>query len=158
MYRASLEERFYIRVKKSKKCWIWNGYKNAAGYGVLFFGHINGVKKTWLAHRISYFLFNGKFSEELNVCHHCDIPACVNPKHLFLGTDQDNCDDMYKKNRQNPPKGERNRHAKLTVKQVKEIRKSYQGKFGEMAKLSRKYKVSVNQISWIIKKKVWREI
>ena len=77
-----------------------------------------------LAHRVSWELQNGPIPEGLKVLHHCDNPPCVNPKHLFLGTIQDNADDMTSKNRQRGAPGERNAQAKLTDQDVRDIRVS----------------------------------
>ena len=72
-------------------CWIWNLAKYKTGYGR--FGHHE------YAHRISYAAFVGEILEGMHVLHQCDVPACVNPGHLFLGDDQDNCADMIRKGR-----------------------------------------------------------
>lgn len=76
-------------------CWLWIGYKNHKGYGVT---HQSG--KTWQAHRFSYLVHRGPFDLELFVLHSCDARACVNPDHLFLGTNDDNMKDMVRKGRQ----------------------------------------------------------
>lgn len=80
------------RVKNG--CWEWQKYKNEWGYGRL---RHNGKKV--LAHRASYEVFKGDFDKNLLVCHSCDNPSCVNPDHLFLGTNKDNVDDCISKGR-----------------------------------------------------------
>lgn len=75
-------------------CWIWTEYCNNHGYGRF---RVDG-KKT-LAHRASYEAFIGPIPEGMLVCHKCDTPACVNPSHLFLGTDKDNVRDCINKGR-----------------------------------------------------------
>lgn len=75
-------------------CWIWNGSSDRDGYGM-----IQDCGKTKMAHRIGWEIYNGPIPKGLLVCHHCDIPSCVNPNHLFLETNKDNSNDMVKKRR-----------------------------------------------------------
>lgn len=71
-------------------CWTWNGPTNRGGYGLW------GQK---LAHRVSWTLANGPIPDGLFICHHCDNPPCVNPRHLYPGTASDNARDMVTRNR-----------------------------------------------------------
>lgn len=116
-------ERFEKKIKK-EDCWVWIGAKNQKGYGLF---RISGGK-TIAAHRFSYLLYNGEIGE-MNVLHKCDNPSCVNPKHLFLGTNQDNVDDKMKK-------GRHNCRRVLSDKQVEEIRETnvYRGFYRDFAK------------------------
>lgn len=94
----TIEERFWPKVNKTKGCWLWTA-STAAGYGTI--GSEGGIKGRQLnAHRVSYELAYGKFAQSLYVLHRCDVKLCVNPEHLFLGTPQDNVDDMIAKGRQ----------------------------------------------------------
>jgi hypothetical protein len=81
-------------IRAQNGCWLWTAGKNEGGYGQIRFG-----KKMWIAHRLFYYLYNGSIEQRLYVCHTCDTPACVNPKHLFPGTAKDNMDDCFKKGR-----------------------------------------------------------
>lgn len=96
------------------------------------------------------------------VCHHCDNPSCVSPKHLFLGTNKDNSDDKVKKNRQSRLKGEMNPGHKLTKEKVAEIREKYKpptsrnSKDGySIRKLSKEYNMGRQIICNIINNKNW---
>lgn len=88
----TVEERFLAKVKKTDTCWIWTG--SAQRYGRF---RLSG--KLYLAHRISYELFIKRPPDELCVLHKCDVTKCVNPEHLFLGTQKDNALDREAKGR-----------------------------------------------------------
>lgn len=90
--------KFESLINKSvnpSSCWEWGGATNKDGYGLFY---IKG-KKERLAHRIAYSIYKGEFPNELFICHHCDNPSCVNPDHLFAGTQKDNMKDMVSKKR-----------------------------------------------------------
>jgi len=92
--------RFESKYKQNKEtsCWEWVCYLNCDGYG-RFSTQVLGKWKGMLAHRASYALYKTFIPEGLLVLHRCDNPSCVNPDHLFLGTNQDNTDDMIAKGR-----------------------------------------------------------
>lgn len=75
-------------------CWIWTGAKNQKRYGFFKVG-----SKNQSAHRASWWLFNDDIPDNLQVCHSCDNPSCVNPEHLWLGSNDDNQRDKAKKGR-----------------------------------------------------------
>jgi hypothetical protein len=89
--------KFWSKVDKrsTNECWNWAAGKYGNGYGKI---KINGF--SCLAHRVSYELFNGEIIDNLNVLHKCDNKLCVNPNHLYLGTQSQNNIDMYNRNRQ----------------------------------------------------------
>lgn len=81
-------------------CWLWLKSITPNQYGILY-PSVNGASNQKLAHRYSYEAFVKKIPKGLFVCHKCDIRSCVNPEHLFIGTHQDNMDDMVIKGRSN---------------------------------------------------------
>jgi hypothetical protein len=97
--KASLEERFWTRVSwgPADRCWPWTGAGRGNGYGHV---HRSGRgATTTLAHRLSWEIHHGPIPEGLFVLHRCDNPRCVNPAHLFLGTQKTNIHDMIGKGR-----------------------------------------------------------
>ena len=113
------EQRFFMQLKKTDSCWVWSSNRDRYGYG-RFHGAVNGVL-TKFAHRYSYMLHKGTIPEGMLVCHKCDTPACVNPEHLFLGTDSDNMNDKISKGRHRAAFGEDAGRAILTEAQVRAI-------------------------------------
>lgn len=143
------ENLFWKKVNKTESCWLWTASKDRDGYG-----HFARNKR---AHRISYILIKGKIPKGLWVLHKCDNPPCVNPDHLYLGTIKENTKDKNERGRYNPSYGEKSHFAKLTTKQVLEIRKlRASGKsLGEIAKI---YKIGKMQVSRIYRKLRWSHI
>jgi hypothetical protein len=87
-------DRYWSKVDKSGACWLWTGSKNQQGYGLFVLN-----QRTQVTHRVSYEWSNGAIPDGLLVLHQCDVPSCVNPAHLFTGTQSDNMNDMYRKKR-----------------------------------------------------------
>jgi hypothetical protein len=134
------------------RCWQWMGVIEPTGYGMMF-GQLWGCK----AHRFSYAVHNGIISEGMYVLHKCDHRSCVNPDHLFEGTYKDNSMDMFRKGRDNRPKGERNHKAKLNRDQVVQIRDRHSN--GENRfRLSREFNVNWSTVDRIVKREIWTHI
>ena len=133
--RKTVEERFWAKVSKKGRddCWKWAGSKMTAGYGEISIG-----LKLVGSHRVSWELHNGPIPDGLWVLHACDNRSCVNPEHLFLGTQQDNTDDMMQKGRHG--------RAKLSKEEVLKIRAQCKGGVSRNV-LAERYGVS----RWTIK-------
>ena len=140
---------FLSNVQKTSSCWIWKGTRTKTKYGG-YYGYASGT--TRLAHRLSYELFVGSIPNGLHVCHHCDNGLCVNPRHLFLGTPNDNAKDRNQKNRQ--ARGERMNTHKLTEKQIKDIRRLWKDGTKEVD-IARQFNVTQANICYILKRKTW---
>lgn len=148
--RPSLQERFYNKVKKTQSCWLWVGTKNGRGYGVIGDGG-----KLLLAHRVSYRLFNGDLLIGLCVLHKCDNTSCVNPDHLWLGSQRENMRDKCLKGRACGSKGVRNGRAKLNENLVKEIRRLYKTQEFSHTGLAEVFNVSKATIYYITNNINW---
>lgn len=94
---GTLAERLWRRVLKTETCWLWQGATSRSGHGTIGegmqFGHV------LTTHRVSWELHNGPIPEGMQVLHKCDVPNCVNPAHLWLGTAADNQRDKIAKGR-----------------------------------------------------------
>lgn len=156
-------QRFWSYVDRSGECWNWTRCINRYGYGNYKF---NG--KTRTTHRIAYELVYGPIPDGLFVCHRCDNPACCNPDHLFLGTNQTNTADRHQKGRD--AKGDRHGSrtipesiirgadhplAKLTPQQVRDIREA--ANMGETyPNLAKRYNTTTYAIYRVVKRQSYK--
>ncbi len=148
-------ERFISRVIKSDGCWEWVGSKYRGGYGH-FRRKIDGKWKMYKTHRYSYEYYTKTDALNNLICHTCDNPSCVNPDHLFIGTPQDNHDDMRSKGRwkliRNP------KHRLLNMKTAIEIRKyKEENPEAKLLEISTKFTTSKQQVSRILLGHIWSE-
>lgn len=150
--RMTVEERFMSKVQKTEQCWLWIGKKAKGGYGSF---SANG--KSYIAHRFYYSLINGHIPDDIKACHKCDNPPCVNPDHIFLGTQSENLQDAVQKGRRRT-RGEDNGFSKLTTQQVIEIRRSYSSGSMIKAEIARKFNTSKTNVTRIINRESWTHI
>src|SRR3990172_5475616 len=117
--RKNTQEQFEKKFEMIPECgcWLWTAGCTDKGYGQF---RLSGVNK--LAHRTAWEFYRGPIPAGLCVLHRCDTPACVNPYHLFLGTQYDNAQDRENKNRRIPPKGAACNLAKLYQAAILKIR------------------------------------
>jgi hypothetical protein len=151
----TLEERFWekVDIRADNEYWEWQGSKHYKWK----YGHFKIDNKTISARIVSYKMTKGEIPEGLLVCHTCDNPPCVNPNHLFLGTNDDNMKDMAKKGRSSDNRGSKNPKAKLTEQDAIQIRKLHkQGMTG--AELGRNFGVVKETIYDIINGKRWKHL
>ena len=146
-------QRWLDKVNKTDSCWLWEGTLNRK-YGA-FRRFINDKWTMYKAHRFAYEYFKGEIPQGMFVCHSCDVPHCVNPDHLWLGTQKENMADMVKKGRK--INGFKKNCANLNFKIAEEIRQVFkQGgkKYPEIAKM---FNTSTAQVCRIINNKIWKE-
>lgn len=160
----TIKDLFAESAKDKNGCIVWLKFKDRGGYG--FASHKNKVVR---AHRLAWEFVNGKIPNGLLVCHSCDNPSCVNPKHLFLGTHKDNRADCLKKMRQakgdtagprlhpeayvnTRSRGSSHYNAKLREQDILKIR-THAGSYQHIANI---FGVSKSLIYQICKNKAWK--
>lgn len=134
-------------------CWPWQASTWKKGYGRFY---VNS-RLVLPAHRAQMMLLVGAIPADIEVCHTCDNPVCVNPKHLFLGTTKDNAADKVAKGRAASAPGEKNHFAKLSPENVIFIR-SKQRSSREFGDLSRQFGVSEGAIRFAYSGETWRHL
>lgn len=147
-------DRFFKRVivGTPKQCWPWTGSQMGEWHGQ--WRNEAGLHE--LTHRAAWRLMKGEIPKGLFVLHRCDNAVCVNPAHLFLGTQSDNLKDMWAKGRARPKSslGEKHGMSKLTTEKVLAIRSS-----SESAKiLAQKFGVATTTIYDVLKRKIWKHL
>lgn len=143
--------RFWSKVKKTPTCWLWTDKLSKNGYGT--FKVISHVSE--YSHRISWILHRGKIPKGLFVCHRCDVRNCINPKHLWLGTQKQNNQDMWVKGRN--ARGENHGRAKLSENDIVEIRQKCVYRKG-VGKLAKEYGINRGYLHFIVNKGVWKNV
>lgn len=146
--RAELLAR--TKIDEISGCWNWVKAKDQDGYGSVRFGG-----KQRRAHRVSYEVHIEPVPRDARVCHRCDNPACINPAHLFLGSQAENISDMVAKGRQ--ARGQRVSTAKLNESDIFAIRDADGGR-GLHTALAKKHGVSSQQIADIRAGKCWAHL
>lgn len=149
-HHLPLSEKFFMRVEKTDSCWNWVG-PTRKGYGSIW---VDG--KNVRVHRASWVLKFGEIPSGLLVLHKCDNPSCVNPDHLYIGTQKDNMKDKVDRNRcaHRDNKGEHSGRAVLTNEMILAIRSDTR-----MNKdIADSYSVDKSTISDIKRRKSWKHI
>ena len=170
-YNAKDLERFWAKTDKSNgedACWVWIAGRTTRGYGTIYW-----LGTSHLSSRIAYEITYGAIPDGQCVLHKCDNPPCVNPKHLFLGTRQDNLADMRTKGREKHAVGTENGAytcpekvrrgtaitlSKLDDDKVRDIRNQYDKGDTSYDKLAKQYSVSKQVIASVIHRKTWRHV
>lgn len=130
-------------------CWLWERSVNSDGYGTLA---IN--QKFWVAHRAAYVATYGEIPSGMYVCHRCDVPSCVNPDHLFLGTQRENVADMFRKGRNGHKRGAEHHSAKLTEDDIRAIRSDPRNG----PEIARYYGITTTHVYGIKKRSTWKDV
>lgn len=157
-----------ILTANQNNCWYWQGAKDTAGYGSFSVGGIN-----YTSNRFAYFLYHNADPKIMHVLHKCDNKTCVNPNHLFLGTNYDNVLDKMAKGRQGRPigalsgasthpekilRGSKIGTSKLIESDIIIIRTKYlNGNISTYA-LAKEYNMTQSNMWAIVNKKIWKHI
>lgn len=138
------QQRFWSKVNlgTEENCWDWTASCVTAGYGKFSY-----KSKAFDAHRFSYFLHFGEIPRGMFVCHRCDNPKCVNPSHLFLGTNLDNVKDMIAKRLHRF--GDKTSRSKVANKEIKKIKTLYKKGISQK-QLAKKFGICQSSISRIL--------
>jgi len=164
MAAQGLAHNFWLHIRvRENGCWEWEGSRGPSGYGSV---RVDG--RSEYVHRHAWVLRYGPIPDTLHVLHRCDNPPCINPAHLFLGTNRDNVEDMCRKSRQakgdrqgsrvHPETracGEKNGRAKLTRDQVEEIRRDYLSRKSSQREIARRHGISQPTVSEIVNFRNW---
>lgn len=142
-------QNFWSYVDKSGDCWEWTG-------GVDRYGRFWTGSHSALAHRVSWELANGPVPDGLCVLHSCDNPVCVNPDHLFVGTNADNTQDALQKGRLIFPRGEHHGNSRLTEADVLAIREA--ARHASQAQVAAQFGTHQGTISKIVNGKLWTHL
>jgi hypothetical protein len=163
--RQGVEERFWVKVARESDadCWLWEASKSAAGYG-----KFSIRRSVWEeAHRVAWRLTFSAIPDGLCVLHRCDVRACVNPGHLFLGTRGDNNRDAAQKGRtcigdkngsrkhpERMQRGEARWNARIGPEQVVRIRAAYATGESQMA-VGKRFGIGQTQVGRIVRRVQW---
>ena len=150
--RIPPSERFFrhVAICEESECWLWTGSTNYKGYGLFKW---SPDKNAVSAPRASWVIANGEIPDGMHVLHRCDTPECVNPNHLFLGTNKDNMQDRGEKGR--TQHGDRSGRAKVTSAQVVEIRKMYSEGTSQV-RIAGLFNIHPTTVGSIVHNKTWR--
>lgn len=159
------EDLFANTVTTESDCWEWQGRTDKDGYGRTHFGG----KDRGVHRLVAMFIFDFDIESELLVCHHCDNPPCLNPDHIFVGTNQDNMDDMVRKGRSKISEATK---LKLSIARIKKARTTHASKLNwnkvrrirkmkgikSSRQLANEYSVTKRVILLVWRNETWKEV
>ena len=143
-----------VHIGKPDECWEWQAGENSDGYGAVWVEEPAGFN--YRAHRVAWTIVYGPIPPGMNVLHRCDVRACQNPRHLFMGSLADNNHDRDQKNR--TARGERQGNAKLSKQDVCDIRRRYAAGNIRQCALAREYGITPGAIWLIVHRKCWAHV
>lgn len=148
-----------VNIKDGDVCWNWKASLMNSGYGQFLYTR-EGKTKNISAHRMAFQLFKGEIPSGMQVNHTCDNKRCVNPIHLYIGTQSENLYDAVNRGRHksNNLFGNKNPKTKLNIEDVIKIRESYKSGTASQGALAKKYGVSQANISSIVLRETWKHI
>ena len=149
-----------VEIDDESGCWNWVGAFSNCGYGKFSIGGLQTrAMTTQGAHRVSYELFVGPIEAGKVIKHKCDNKRCVNPEHLEMGTTSENTQEAYDRNLTNVRKGNEHPFAKLTTKDIADIREAAaNGPHGIQRQLAKQYGVCQPTISMIVNRRNWKHV
>lgn len=143
----------FVYKTEEMDCWIWTGGRHKYGYGNFYLNHA-----TIRAHVFSYEYFISQVPDGLYVCHTCDIPSCVNPDHLWVGTPKENTRDVSTKKRWPDRRGEGAANHKHTSEEIIEIRRMYAEDGLTLKQIGSIYGIDKSLIHLIVSRKTWKNV
>lgn len=134
-------------------CHLWTRSFDGRGYGRFYIGGGRGERRLVGAHRFAFARANGPITSDVHVCHRCDNSKCVNPDHLFAGTNTDNRHDSVRKRRH--AFGERHGLSKITSECAERIKDIWRVGGHSQSEIARYFGISQTQVSRIVNKQRW---
>lgn len=137
-------------VSDPSGCRLWAG----TVWGPLKYGRAQWERRSLMAHRLAWMAKHGPIPPGMCICHHCDVPRCINVDHLFMGTHTDNMRDRAAKGRCGVPVGEATWHAKITAETVRLLRASTEAHRAA----ARRYGLSDRTVRRIRSREIWKHV
>ena len=148
----TVEERFWAKVEKGRRCWLWTGYRRPSGHGIFVAENDRHVS----AHAFALELQVGYPTPEgKEACHRCDNPPCVNPRHIYYGTRQENINDAWARGL--VPAGSEKPSALLNEEQVLQLRTRY-AEGADAKALAAEYGIKVVSLRHIVLGLKWKHV